>query len=59
MTWGGGDGPVYVMLRLRSEDEWKLYKGCARDSGLKGAEDVAEVVSLTGGEMLVQGTGIT
>jgi hypothetical protein len=55
----GGNRPVYVMLPLRSEDKWKLHKECARDSGLKGAEVIAEVVPLTGGEMLVQGTGMT
>jgi hypothetical protein len=38
---------------------WKLYKSCARDSRLKGAKIVAEVVPLMGGEMLVQGTGMT
>jgi hypothetical protein len=54
--WHRGNRLVYVMAPLGSEDEWKLYKICARDSRLKGAEVVAEVVSLMGGEMLVQGT---
>jgi hypothetical protein len=36
----GGNRPVYVMLPLWSEDEWKLYKACAKDYGLKGAEIV-------------------
>jgi hypothetical protein len=36
MTWGGNRS-VYVMLPLESEDELKLYKTCARDSGLNGA----------------------
>jgi hypothetical protein len=43
----GGNRPVYVMLPLRSEDKWKLHKECARDSGLKGAEVIAEVVPLS------------
>jgi hypothetical protein len=37
----GGNRMLYVMLQLRPEDEWKLYKTCARDSGLKGPEVVA------------------
>jgi hypothetical protein len=47
------------MLPLESEDGWKFYETCARDSRLKGAEVVSEVVSLTGGEILVQGTSMT
>jgi hypothetical protein len=55
----GGNRPVYVMLPLESEDGWKFYETCARDSRLKGAEVVSEVASLTGGEILVQGTSMT
>jgi hypothetical protein len=36
-----------------------LYKTCARDSGLKDAEVVAECAPLSGGEMNVHGTGMT
>jgi hypothetical protein len=53
-----GNRPVYVILPSGSEDEGKLYKTCARDYGLKGAEVVAEMVLLMGGEMLVQETGM-
>jgi hypothetical protein len=34
----GGNRPIYVMLLLGSEDECQLYKSCASQSGLKGAE---------------------
>jgi hypothetical protein len=54
----GGDIPIYVMLPLGSEDEWKLYKSCASQSGLKGAEVVAEMAPLTGGEITVHETGV-
>jgi hypothetical protein len=33
-----GNRPIYVMLPLGFEDEWKLYKSYARQSRLKGAE---------------------
>ena len=55
----GGNRPIYVMVPLGSEDEWQLYKACARESGLKGAEVVAECALLHGGEMNVHGTGMT
>jgi hypothetical protein len=29
-----------MMLPLGSKDEWQLYKSCASQSGLKGAEVV-------------------
>jgi hypothetical protein len=36
-----------------------LYKSCASESGLKGAEVVAEIVSLPSGEITVQEMGVT
>jgi hypothetical protein len=36
-----------------------LYKSCASQSGLKGAEVVAEITPLSGGEITVQETGVT
>jgi hypothetical protein len=47
------------MLPLRFKEEWQLYKTCAMDSGLKGAEVVAECASLLDGEMTVHRTGMT
>jgi hypothetical protein len=47
-----------VMQSLGSEDEWQLYKTCARDSGLKGAKIVAEMTPLPGCEMTVYEMGI-
>jgi hypothetical protein len=49
----GSNRPIYVMLPLRSEDEWLLYKSCASESGLKGAEVVAEITSLPSGEITI------
>jgi hypothetical protein len=40
----GGNRPVYIMLPLESEDAWKFYETCARDSRLKGAKVVSGVV---------------
>jgi hypothetical protein len=37
----GGNRPIYVMFPLGSEDELQLYKSCASQSELKGAEVVA------------------
>jgi hypothetical protein len=42
----GDNRPIYVMLPLGSEDEWQLYKSSASQSGLKGAEVVAEIALL-------------
>jgi hypothetical protein len=36
----GGNIPIYMMLPLGSKNEWQLYKSCASQSGLKGAEIV-------------------
>jgi hypothetical protein len=47
------------MLPLRFKEEWQLYNTCAMDSGLKGAEVVAECASLLDGEMTVHRTGMT
>jgi hypothetical protein len=55
----GGNRPIYVMLPLRSEDEWLLYKSYASELGLKGAEVVAEITTLSSGEITVQETGVT
>jgi hypothetical protein len=49
----GDDRSIYVMLPLRSEDEWLLYKSCASESGLNGAEVVAEITLLPSGEITV------
>jgi hypothetical protein len=49
----GGNRPIYVMLPLRSEDEWLLYKSCASESGLKGGEVVVEIAPLTSSEITV------
>jgi hypothetical protein len=49
--------PIYVMLPLRFEDEWLLYKSCASESGLKGAEVVTEIAPLPSGEITVQEMG--
>jgi hypothetical protein len=55
----GGNRLINVMLPLGSEDAWQLYKFCASQSGLKGAEVVAEITPLSGGEITVQETGVT
>jgi hypothetical protein len=55
----GGNRPIYVILLLRSEDEWLLYKSCASESGLKGAEVVVEIAQLPSGEITVQEMGVT
>jgi hypothetical protein len=55
----GGNRPIYVMLPLRSEDEWLFYKSYASESGLNGAEVVAEITPLPSGEINVQKTGVT
>jgi hypothetical protein len=55
----GGNRPIYVMLPLWSEDEWLLYKSYASESGLKGAEVVAEIALLPSGEITVQEMGVT
>jgi hypothetical protein len=49
----GGNRSIYVMLPLGSEEEWQLYKFCARESGLKGAEVVAERAPLPSAEITV------
>jgi hypothetical protein len=36
----GGNIPIYMMLPLGSKNKWQLYKSCASQSGLKGAEVV-------------------
>jgi hypothetical protein len=55
----GGNRPIYVMPSLQFEDEWLLYKSCASESGLKGAEVVAGIALLPSGEITVQETGVT
>jgi hypothetical protein len=54
-----GNRPIYVMLPLGSEDEWQLYKFCASQFGLKGAEVVVEIAPLPGGKINVQEIDIT
>jgi hypothetical protein len=36
-----------------------LYKSYPNQSGLKGAEVVAKIISLSGGEIIVQETSVT
>jgi hypothetical protein len=55
-TWG--NIPIYVMLPLGSEDEWQLYKSCASEFGLKGAQVVAEIAPLPGGKITIHETGV-
>jgi hypothetical protein len=55
----GGNRLIYVMLPLRFEDEWLLYKSYANESGLKGAEVVAKITPLPSGEITIQKTGVT
>jgi hypothetical protein len=49
----GGNRLIYVMLPLRSEDEWLLYKSCASELGLKSVTVVAEVAPLPSEEIIV------
>jgi hypothetical protein len=55
----GGNKPIYVMLPLGSEDEWQLYKSCASQTGLKGAEIVTEIALLPIGEINIHDIGVT
>jgi hypothetical protein len=55
----GGNRPIYMMLPLGSEDEWQLYKSCASQSELKGAEVVGVIVLLSAGEITVHEDGVT
>jgi hypothetical protein len=55
----GGNKPIYVMLPLGFEDEWELYKSCASQTGLKGAEVVAEIAPLPSCEIIVHETSVT
>jgi hypothetical protein len=54
-----GNRPIYVMLPLGSEDEWQVYKSCASESGLKGAEVVEKIALLPSGEIIVQEISVT
>jgi hypothetical protein len=45
-----GNRPIYVMIPLGSEDELWLYKSCASQSRLKGADVVAEIALLPDGD---------
>jgi hypothetical protein len=49
----GGNRAIYVMLPLGTGDEWQLYKSCASQSELKGAEVVAEIAPLPVSEINV------
>jgi hypothetical protein len=55
----GGNIPIYVMLPLGYEDECQLYKSCASQSELKGAEVVAEIALLHVGEINVHEASVT
>jgi hypothetical protein len=55
----GGNRPIYVMLPLGFKDEWLLYKSCASQYGLKGAEVVAKIAILPVGEINVHNIGVT
>jgi hypothetical protein len=46
------------MLPLWSEDECQLYKSCARQSELKGAEVVTKIALLSVGEITVHEMGV-
>jgi hypothetical protein len=48
-----------MMISLGSEDEWQLYKSCAIQSRMKGAEVVVEIVPLFVSEITVHETGMT
>jgi hypothetical protein len=54
-----GNRPIYMMLPLGSEDEWQLYKFCASQYGLKGAEIVAEMTPLPGDGITVHEMSVT
>jgi hypothetical protein len=55
----GGNRLIYMMLPLRSEDEWQLYKSCASQSGLKGIEVVGVISPLSAGEITVHEDRVT
>jgi hypothetical protein len=55
----GSNRPIYMMLPLGSKDECHLYKSYASESGLKGAEVVAEIAQLLSVEITVHETGVT
>jgi hypothetical protein len=48
-----------MMLPLGYEDECQLYKSCASQSGLKGAEIVGVIAPLSAGEITVHEDGVT
>jgi hypothetical protein len=54
----GGNRPIYMMLSLGSEDECQLYKSCASQYGLKGAE-VGVISLLSTGEIIVHEDDVT
>jgi hypothetical protein len=54
-----GNRPIYMMLPLGSEDEWQVYKSCASQSGLKGAEVVGVIALLSAGEIIMHEDGMT
>jgi hypothetical protein len=55
----GGNRPIYMMLPLRSEDEYQLYKSCASQSGLKDAEVVGVIAPLSADEITVHEDRVT
>jgi hypothetical protein len=54
----GGNRLIYVMLPLEFKDKWQLYKSCASQSRLKGAEVVTEIAQLPGDEITVYEMGV-
>jgi hypothetical protein len=50
---------IYMMLPLGSEDEWQLYKSCASQSELKGAEVIGVIALLSTGEITVHKDSVT
>jgi hypothetical protein len=48
-----------MMVTLVSEDECQLYKSCASQSGLKGAEVVGVITPLSAGEITVHEDRVT
>jgi hypothetical protein len=54
-----GNRPIYMMLSLGSEDECQLYKSCASQYGLKGAEVVGVIALLSAGEIIVHEDDVT
>jgi hypothetical protein len=48
-----------MMLTLGSEDKWQLYKSCASQSELKGAEVVGVITLLFADDITMHEDGVT